>query len=81
LQPDAEMATRAAKFMFDHGLAKLGPPGDVRGWIEGQLYKPQAALATGPWQGGARLRNGQQRQPARSDQRTGVTTETSRLIS
>jgi malate dehydrogenase (oxaloacetate-decarboxylating)(NADP+) len=34
-------ATRVAEFMFDQGLAQAKRPRDVRGWIEGQLYKPQ----------------------------------------
>jgi malate dehydrogenase (oxaloacetate-decarboxylating)(NADP+) len=41
LETEVTTATRVAEFMFDQGLAQAVRPADVRGWIEGQLYKPQ----------------------------------------
>ena len=41
LETEVTTATRVAEFMFDQGLAQAERPRDVRGWIEGQLYKPQ----------------------------------------
>ena len=42
LETEVTTATRVAEFMFDKGLAQVErPPRDVRGWIEGQLYKPR----------------------------------------
>jgi hypothetical protein len=34
--------------MFDQGLAQAKRPRDVRGWIEGQLYKPLVGSAASP---------------------------------
>ncbi|HXW71134.1 MAG TPA: oxaloacetate-decarboxylating malate dehydrogenase [Methylocella sp.] len=41
LDTEVTTATRVAEFMFDQGLAQAERPRDVRGWIEGQLYRPQ----------------------------------------
>jgi malate dehydrogenase (oxaloacetate-decarboxylating)(NADP+) len=41
LETEVTTATRVAEFMFEQGLAQVERPRDVRGWIEGQLYKPQ----------------------------------------
>ena len=41
LETEVTTATRIAEFMFDQGLAQVERPRDVRGWIEGQLYKPE----------------------------------------
>jgi malate dehydrogenase (oxaloacetate-decarboxylating)(NADP+) len=41
LETEVTTATRVAEFMFDQDLAQVERPRDVRGWIEGQLYKPQ----------------------------------------
>ena len=41
LETEVTTATRVAEFMFDHGLAQVERPANVRGWIEQQLYKPQ----------------------------------------
>ncbi|MBV8185648.1 MAG: NAD-dependent malic enzyme [Alphaproteobacteria bacterium] len=42
LETEITTATRVAEFMFDHGLAQIErPTGDIRGWIERQLYRPQ----------------------------------------
>jgi malate dehydrogenase (oxaloacetate-decarboxylating)(NADP+) len=41
LETEVTTATRMAEFMFDQGLAQVERPGNIRGWIEGQLYKPQ----------------------------------------
>ena len=41
LETEITTATRVAEFMFDQGLAQVERPRDVRGWIEGQLYKPE----------------------------------------
>jgi malate dehydrogenase (oxaloacetate-decarboxylating)(NADP+) len=41
LETEVTTAARVAEFMFDHGLAQVERPRDIRGWIEGQLYKPQ----------------------------------------
>ena len=41
LETEVTTATRVAEFMFDQGLAQVDRPNDIRGWIEGQLYKPQ----------------------------------------
>jgi malate dehydrogenase (oxaloacetate-decarboxylating)(NADP+) len=41
LETEVTTATRVAEFMFDKGLAQVERPVDIRGWIEGQLYKPQ----------------------------------------
>jgi malate dehydrogenase (oxaloacetate-decarboxylating)(NADP+) len=40
LEAEVTTATRIAEFMFDHGLAQVERPRDIRSWIEGQLYKP-----------------------------------------
>jgi malate dehydrogenase (oxaloacetate-decarboxylating)(NADP+) len=40
LETEVTTATRVAEFIFDQGLAQVEPPHDVRGWIEGQLYRP-----------------------------------------
>jgi malate dehydrogenase (oxaloacetate-decarboxylating)(NADP+) len=41
LETEVTTATRVAEFMFDKGLAQVERPRDIRGWIEGQLYKPE----------------------------------------
>ena len=41
LETEVTTATRVAEFMFEQGLAQVERPRDIRGWIEGQLYKPQ----------------------------------------
>jgi malate dehydrogenase (oxaloacetate-decarboxylating)(NADP+) len=41
LETEVTTATRVAEFMFDQGLAQAERPREMRGWIEGQLYKPQ----------------------------------------
>jgi len=41
LATEVTTATRVAEFMFDQGLAQAERPREVRGWIEGQLYRPQ----------------------------------------
>jgi malate dehydrogenase (oxaloacetate-decarboxylating)(NADP+) len=41
LEIEVQAAARVAEFMFDHGLATVGRPADVRSWLEGQLYHPQ----------------------------------------
>jgi malate dehydrogenase (oxaloacetate-decarboxylating)(NADP+) len=41
LETEVTTATRVAEFMFDKGLAQVERPGDIRAWIEGQLYKPE----------------------------------------
>jgi malate dehydrogenase (oxaloacetate-decarboxylating)(NADP+) len=41
LETEVTTATRIAEFMFDEGLAQVERPGDIRAWIEGQLYKPE----------------------------------------
>jgi malate dehydrogenase (oxaloacetate-decarboxylating)(NADP+) len=41
LEVEVAIATRAAEYLFDHGLATVERPADIRSWIEGQLYKPQ----------------------------------------
>jgi malate dehydrogenase (oxaloacetate-decarboxylating)(NADP+) len=41
LETEITTATRVAEFMFEKGLAQTKRPGDIRAWIEGQLYKPQ----------------------------------------
>lgn len=38
---EVAIATRVAEFMFDHGVARVKRPSDIRSWIEGQLYRPQ----------------------------------------
>jgi malate dehydrogenase (oxaloacetate-decarboxylating)(NADP+) len=40
LETEVTTATRVAEFIFDQGLAQVERPRDVRGWIEGQLYRP-----------------------------------------
>jgi malate dehydrogenase (oxaloacetate-decarboxylating)(NADP+) len=41
LETEVTTATRIAEFMFDQELAQVERPRDVRGWIEGQLYRPE----------------------------------------
>jgi len=41
LESEVATATHVAEFMFDHGLAQVERPRDIRAWIEGQLYRPQ----------------------------------------
>jgi malate dehydrogenase (oxaloacetate-decarboxylating)(NADP+) len=41
LEIEVTTATRLAEYMFDQGLAQVDRPRNVRGWIEGQLYKPE----------------------------------------
>jgi malate dehydrogenase (oxaloacetate-decarboxylating)(NADP+) len=41
LEMEVTTATRVAEFMFDKALAQVERPRDIRGWIEGQLYRPQ----------------------------------------
>lgn len=41
LESEVTTAARVAEFMFDHGLAQVERPRDVRAWIEDQLYKPK----------------------------------------
>jgi malate dehydrogenase (oxaloacetate-decarboxylating)(NADP+) len=41
LETEVTTATRVAEFMFDHGLAQVERPREIRGWIESRLYKPQ----------------------------------------
>jgi malate dehydrogenase (oxaloacetate-decarboxylating)(NADP+) len=41
LQVEIAIATRVAEFMFDHGLATVKRPADIRHRVEQQLYKPQ----------------------------------------
>jgi malate dehydrogenase (oxaloacetate-decarboxylating)(NADP+) len=41
LETEITTATRVAEFMFDHDLAQVERPRDLRAWIEGQLYRPQ----------------------------------------
>ena len=41
LETEVTTAIRVAEFMFDEGLAQVERPSDIRGWIEGQLYKPE----------------------------------------
>ena len=41
LETEVTTATSVAEFMFDKGLAQVERPRDIRGWIEGQLYKPE----------------------------------------
>ena len=40
LETEVTTAARIAEFMFDAGLAQVERPRDIRGWIEGLLYKP-----------------------------------------
>ena len=40
LETEVTTATRVVEYMFDQGLAQVGHPRDVRGWIEDQLYRP-----------------------------------------
>jgi malate dehydrogenase (oxaloacetate-decarboxylating)(NADP+) len=40
LETEVTTATRVAEFMFDQGLAQVKRPHHIRGWIEGELYKP-----------------------------------------
>jgi malate dehydrogenase (oxaloacetate-decarboxylating)(NADP+) len=40
LETEVTTAARVAEYMFDAGLAQVERPRDIRGWIEGQLYKP-----------------------------------------
>ena len=40
LETEVTRATRVAEFVFDKGLAQVERPHDIRGWIEGRLYKP-----------------------------------------
>jgi malate dehydrogenase (oxaloacetate-decarboxylating)(NADP+) len=40
LDTEVTTAARIAEFMFDTGLAQVKHPGDIRAWIEGQLYQP-----------------------------------------
>ena len=41
LESEVATATHVGEFMFDHGLAQVERPRDIRAWIEGQLYRPQ----------------------------------------
>ena len=41
LETEVTTAIRVAEFMFDHKLAQVERPRDIRAWIEGQLYRPQ----------------------------------------
>ena len=41
LQVEVTTATRVAEYIFDHGLATVERPKDVRAWIEGLTYKPE----------------------------------------
>ena len=42
VETEVTTATRVAEYIFDQGLAQAAKPGDdIRGWIEGQFYKPQ----------------------------------------
>jgi malate dehydrogenase (oxaloacetate-decarboxylating)(NADP+) len=40
LETEVTTAARVAEYMFDHGLAQVKRPRDIRAWIEGQLYVP-----------------------------------------
>jgi len=44
LETEVTTATRVAEFVFDEGLAQVERPRDIRGWIEGQLYKPEYSI-------------------------------------
>jgi malate dehydrogenase (oxaloacetate-decarboxylating)(NADP+) len=46
LETEVTTAIRVAEFMFDEGLAQVERPGDIRAWIEGQLYKPEYPVYT-----------------------------------
>ena len=41
--PETEITTavRVVEFMFDEGLATADRPGDIRAFVEGQLYQPR----------------------------------------
>jgi malate dehydrogenase (oxaloacetate-decarboxylating)(NADP+) len=42
VETEVTTATRIAEFIFDQGLAQVArPSGDIRGWIERQLYTPR----------------------------------------
>ena len=41
VETEVTTATRVAEYIFDQGLAQVEARDDIRGWIEGQLYKPQ----------------------------------------
>jgi malate dehydrogenase (oxaloacetate-decarboxylating)(NADP+) len=41
LEVEVQTAARVAKVVFDAGLARVEPPGDIRSWIEGLVYHPQ----------------------------------------
>jgi malate dehydrogenase (oxaloacetate-decarboxylating)(NADP+) len=41
LESEVTTATRVAEFIFERGLAQVDRPDDIRGWIEGQLYRPK----------------------------------------
>jgi malate dehydrogenase (oxaloacetate-decarboxylating)(NADP+) len=40
LEVEVTTATRVAEFIFDHDMASVARPPDIRAWIEGLLYKP-----------------------------------------
>jgi malate dehydrogenase (oxaloacetate-decarboxylating)(NADP+) len=41
LETEVTTATRVAEYMFDQGLAQVERPGDIRAWMERQLYRPK----------------------------------------
>ena len=41
LETEVATATRVAEYMFDHGLATVDRPREIRPWIEAMLYHPQ----------------------------------------
>jgi malate dehydrogenase (oxaloacetate-decarboxylating)(NADP+) len=41
LETEVTTATRVVEYMFDHGLAQVERPLDIRAWIEAQLYQPK----------------------------------------
>jgi malate dehydrogenase (oxaloacetate-decarboxylating)(NADP+) len=40
LETEVTTATRVAEHLFDRGMATVPRPDDIRGWIEGMLYRP-----------------------------------------
>lgn len=41
LETEITTATRIAEYVFDHGMATVSRPTDVRAWIEGMTYEPR----------------------------------------
>jgi malate dehydrogenase (oxaloacetate-decarboxylating)(NADP+) len=48
LEAEVETAARVAKLAFDSGLARVGRPTDMVGFIRQHVYKPEYAAAAGP---------------------------------